>query len=152
MAGPTFGVRKQVYNDYYTQFICKGETTRQAAKLADKKTKRLFRLANIFPVNAALKQLKVIGNYEPESYIRKIKKPFLFMFGENDRLVDVTWSREGLHDIFTDKIPQNIAVAVIPGANHSFKLTSLCGPAVKAPYSEEGKFVFRHWVSAVISK
>ncbi len=127
MAGATFGVRKQLINDYYSEFICeKGMEEPESLKRATKKAKRALLFVSMIGIKANWKQLKLIKDFEPKIYLQSIQKPFLFILAENDALVKYEWSVEELEEIFHNKIPVNMEVYKAMGETHSFKLAPMC--------------------------
>ncbi len=126
MAGPTFGVRKQLVNDYMSENICNGMKAERALRRAKRKVNRDIFLISLFARRGNLKQLKVIKDFEPKPFIKNIEKPLLFLFAENDPLVNPEWSIEDLHTIFPNGIPENISYYVAPGEDHSFRISPMC--------------------------
>jgi pimeloyl-ACP methyl ester carboxylesterase len=111
MAGPSFGVRKQLVNDYQSKFICeKGLDENTALRKALGRVKREMFFISLFGIKGNLKQLKVIKNFEAEPYLKQIKKPFLMLFAENDALVNLKWSMDALGKMFPDGLPSHIQV------------------------------------------
>lgn len=126
LAGPSYSVKKQLTSDFASSFTCRGIEKSAALKKAERKTNLIFKVASIFPFSQNLKQLRRIKRYTPEKYIRKITIPFLFMFGENDKLVYHDWCLDSFNKIFQQARPDNIQVKVMKGANHSFEVDSFC--------------------------
>ena len=127
MAGAPFGVKKQILNDYKSEFICdKGMSEEKALKKAHSKLKRNLLLVNIFGRKGNLKQLKLIQDFKPQKHIQSINKPFLMLFGEQDVLVDINWSKQELNKIFPQSLPSNLTVSVSANENHSFKTADKC--------------------------
>lgn len=126
MAGPTFGVRKQLINDYMSGYLCKGLSESRALKKAKRTVRRDLFLVSIFGRKGNLKQLNVIKDFEPQSYIKAIHLPFFMLFAANDPLVSSQWSIEQLESIFPEGLPQNMSYFVAPGEDHSFKIAPKC--------------------------
>ncbi len=143
LAGPSFSVRKQVINDVAGRFRCNGLDSVKAVRKAESQTRKLFKVAAAFPVNRSLRQLKVIRKYDPSDHIKKISVPFLFLYGENDRLVDLAWAKKALEDTFPDGLPDHIEVAVSKAANHSFRVSEFCGPGTS--YAEDARQALNSW-------
>lgn len=126
MAGPTFGVRKQLVNDYMSENICNGMEAERALRRAIRKVNRDIFFISLIARRGNLKQLKIIKDFEPKPYIKSIEKPFLMLFAENDPLVSPEWSIEDLYTIFPDGIPQNISYFIALGEDHSFRISPMC--------------------------
>ncbi len=140
LAGPTYSVKKQLISDFQSSLTCSGIEESKAYKKAVRKTNMVLLLSKCFPFNDNLKQLRKIGFYTPEETIYNIKMPFLFLFGENDRLVYNDWCVKSLDKIFSDKIPTNIQYSVIKGANHSFEMSPFCGDKIKGSLKYSSQF------------
>ena len=126
LSGPSYSVKSQLISDFASSLTCKGVEKSKALQKAKGKTTIVFSLASILPVNENLKQLEKIRKYKPDSSIRNITIPFLFMFGENDKLVYYDWCLDSLNNIFNKNIPSKIQVKVIKGVNHSFEVEPFC--------------------------
>lgn len=148
MAGPSFGVKKQLINDYQSKFICeKGLDENTALRKASRRVNRELFLISLFGIKGNLKQLKVIKNFEAEPYLKQIKKPFLMLFAENDALVNLKWSMDALGKMFPDGLPSHIQVYEAKGQTHSFKTASKCFDAKeKSTYAETTRQFLFDWV------
>ena len=148
MAGPTFSVKKQLINDYQTKFICAEHLNSiKANRKAEKSVNRDLIFTSLFPFKETWKQLKVIKKFEPGSYLKKIQKPILLMFAENDALVYPNWCLKELSNVFPSGIPSNFDTMVIKGVNHGFMISSLCynGSFKTIPYSDDCKKAILNW-------
>ncbi len=155
MAGPTFSIKKQLINDYQSKFICaENLDSIKANRKAEKSVNRDLFLTSLFPFKDGWKQLKVIKNFEPSSYLKKIDKPILLMFAENDALVYPSWCKKELSNVFSDGLPHNFDTIVIKGANHGFKISSLCynGSFKTIPYPDECKTALLNWTRQYLLK
>jgi len=155
MAGPTFSVKTQLINDYQTKFICaENLDSIKANSKAGKRVSRDLFFTSLFPFKENWKQLKVIKKFEPGSYLKKIDKPILLMFAENDALVYPAWCVKELSNIFPDGLPYNFETMVIKGVNHGFKISSLCfnGSFKTIPYSEDCKKAILNWTRQFLLK
>lgn len=149
MAGATFGVKKQLINDYQSTFICSNHLPKEKAyEKAKKKVNNVLALTAIFPLKQNWKQLKHIRKFEIARYLPKIIDPFLFMWGENDRLVSPEWCIEELHKNFSNGIPNNFETYIAKGENHSFKIASVCydGKSKDIAYSEASRTKMIKWL------
>lgn len=127
MAGPTFGVKQQLVNDYQSSLICnEGLEPEEARKKASRRVNRDLAVVSLLPLEDNWKQLKVIRRFDPESSISQIRKPVLFLFAENDRLVNPGWSMERLSEIFPNGHPTCVDTYIATGENHQFQTSPLC--------------------------
>lgn len=126
MAGPTFGVKKQLINDYMSGFLCKGAKEDKAFRKAKRRVNRDLFFISILGRKGNLKQLNVIKTFKPQPYIKSVNRPLLMLFAENDPLVNPQWSLDELKLIFPEGIPKNIEYHVAPGEDHSFRIAPKC--------------------------
>ena len=153
MAGPTFGVKEQVVNDYASSLICKEKLDEEKAwEKAINKVNFDFLFASAFPFQQEWKQLSIIKQFDPAGYLKTVNKPLLLLFCENDALVSPKKSLARLNEVFPNGHPSNIQTVTVKGANHGFKLSELCykGSYKNIPFSEEGKQEINQWVRAVL--
>lgn len=148
MAGPTFSVRKQLINDYWSGYKCRGMDDKRALKKATRRVNRELFLISLVGWRGNLKQLRVIKNFEAGPFLESIEKPLLLMFGENDPLVSPEWSIDELHRIFPDGIPSFIEYYTAEGAEHFFKLAPNCfeGSLRDVPFSESSREKLFQWI------
>lgn len=153
MAGPTFGVRKQLVNDYMSGNLCKGDEEDQALRKAKRRVNRDLFLISLLGRRGNLRQLKIIQDFEPEDYIKTIKRPFLMLFAENDPLVSPQWSLEELNYLFPEGLPQNMTYYVAPGEDHSFRIAPKCynGSVRDLKLSVKTRDVMFNWVMDLLS-
>lgn len=155
MAGPTFGVREQVINEYQSKIICSEDLPADEAwKKATKQVKGIFTFVSLLPFKEDWKQLKRIKNFEPSRFLLSLEKPLLLMFAENDALVNPSRSLEELNDLFPDGIPANIETNISSGVNHTFKISPLCynGKWSELQYSGESQSVMKEWLLEEMKK
>jgi len=155
MAGPTFSVRDQLVNDYQSKFICAENLDSTVAhRKAKKQVNRDLFFTSLFPFQENWKQLKVIKEFEPSSYLKKIEKPILLMFAENDALVYPSWCEEALTKVFPAGIPGNFNMVTIKNVNHGFMISTLCykGSFKTIPYAEECKTALLNWTREFMLK
>ncbi len=150
MAGPTFGVKKQLVNDYQSKYICKrGLDENKAFIKATKKVKRDLLFISLFGIKGNWKQLKVIKNFEAAPYLEQINKPFLMLLGENDALVNVNWCMKELNSIFPGGLPSNLEIYEAKGETHSFKTAGKCyDKKEKTFYSEQTRIHLFSWINS----
>ncbi len=150
MAGATFGVKKQLINDYQSDFICKkGFDEQRALKRATKKVNRDLFIVSLLGRRGNWKQLKLIKNFEPEPYLKKIDKPLLFLFAENDELVGLVWSIDELKSLFPINLPSVFEIYTAPGETHSFKIAPKCyiGKSSDSYFSETTRQKLFSWIN-----
>lgn len=147
LAGAPFGVKKQLINDYKSELLCKQIDPAEAQKMAERKANNTLKLCAV-STKEDMKQLKLIRDFDPAADIQNIKNPFLFLFAENDDLVNPEWSVKDLKAIFPGGVPTHITYNIIPEANHSFRRIPMCYDEVweDIPYSEEYQQTFKTWV------
>jgi pimeloyl-ACP methyl ester carboxylesterase len=128
MAGATFGVKKQLINDYYSSILCSGKESDPAKiyRKAERKVNSILAITTLFPIQDNWKQLKTIRKFEIRQSIPKITKPILYLWGEEDRLVYPQWCIDEIETIFPDGLPSNFSTYTIPEASHSFRKIKLC--------------------------
>jgi uncharacterized protein len=149
MAGPTFGVRRQLVNDYTSRYICeKGFSEERAEKRATRRVNRELFLVSLLGRKGNLRQLKIIAPFEPRSYLQSIHRPILFLFAENDPLVSPRWSMDALEQHFPGGLPAHMEVYLAPGQEHAFRVAPPCytGPMRDVPYSGSTREVVREWL------
>ena len=155
MAGPTFSVRDQLVNDYQSKYMCaKNLDSNVAHRKAKKQVNRDLFLTSLFPFQENWKQLKVIKEFDPSSYLKKIKKPILLMFAENDALVYPAWCERALIKVFPEGNPNNFNTVTIKNVNHGFMISTLCynGSFKTIPYAEECKTEVLNWTREFLLK
>lgn len=136
MAGPSFSVEEQLINDYCSQYICAGADSLQARSKAERKVKALLRASSFVFWKGRLRQLKTIRKFDPVAYWPGVTRPLLFMWAENDTLVNPsvcigTFEQEANASF--------LAYRVIQGANHSFRRAAPCTSSRTTAYSAEAK-------------
>jgi pimeloyl-ACP methyl ester carboxylesterase len=151
MAGPTYGVRKQIIDEYHSRFICDDNVSDEAAlRKATRNVNRDLFIISLLGWTGNWKQLRIIRDFEADGYIRSIKKPFLFIFAENDELVNPKWAMEDLEKIFPDGLPPFIETYTAAGQNHSFRLAPICyrGEWDELQYSESTRMNMVEWLTS----
>ncbi|MEQ9310853.1 MAG: alpha/beta fold hydrolase [Balneolaceae bacterium] len=149
LAAPTFDVKLQLTNDYYSRFLCEGEEDGKAFDKASKKALSDINWVTWFPVTKAWRQLKEISDFDPAPHLLELDIPSLFVFAENDYFVYPGWAIGALNDTFKQSIPENFNLQIIPGANHDFRLAEMCTSIEDSnlePYSSYFQQIFKSWV------
>ncbi len=149
MAGATFGVKKQLINDYQSDDICeKGFDEHKALNRATQRVNRDLFIVSLLGRKGNWRQLNLIKNFEPEPYLKNIDRPLLFLLAENDELVSSVWSIDELKSLFPNNLPSAFEIYIAPGETHSFKIAPKCyiGKSSDIYYSETtNQKVFR-WI------
>lgn len=149
LAAPTFDVKLQLTNDYYSRYLCGGEDDKTAFDKASKKANSDINWVSWFPVTKPWRQLKEIHEFDPTPHLQEIDIPAFFAFPENDYFVYPGWAIGSLNETFESSVPDNFSLQIIPGANHDFRLAEKCasdGEAARQPYSDYFQQVFKDWV------
>lgn len=151
MAGATFGVKRQIQNDYLSEYKCDGMSPEKALKKSERKTNFNLGLISMYHVGENLQQLQLIKDFEPQEYLIKINKPLLFLFGENDGLVNPEWCNQELKTLFGETYPSNFKTITVSNVNHSFKIADACyqGKYSDIAYSEATKEIISQWMNEV---
>ncbi len=155
MAGPTYGVRKQIIDEYHSRFICDDNMSDEAAlRKATRNVNRDLFVISLLGWTGNWKQLRIIRDFEANGYIQSIKKPFLFMFAENDELVNPKWAMEDLEIIFPDGPPYYIETYTAEGQNHSFRVAPLCyrGKWDELQYSDSTRMKIIEWLTSQLQQ
>ena len=149
MAGPTYGVRKQIIDEYHSRYMCNDNMSDEAAlRKATRNVNRDLFFISFLGWTGNWKQLRIIRDFEAEEYIRSITKPFLFMFAENDELVNPEWAIEDLVHIFPDGLPPFFETFTAEGQNHGFRVAPACyrGNWSELEYSEATRTIITEWL------
>lgn len=149
LAGPSFSVKQQISNEFSSEFICdKGVTKAEGMKKGISKESWVSTIMKLFPLNKGWVQYNNIKHFEATPYIESINKPFLFVFAENDALVDIEDSLIALDTIFEKNLPENLKVLVIENAMHSFRIGDFCNhySVNRNDYSPKLRTAIRDWV------
>ncbi|RUO42587.1 alpha/beta hydrolase family protein [Idiomarina aquatica] len=149
MAGPTFSVREQLINDYASGYQCDDDLDEKAAyRKATSNVDWTLRFVSWFGWWGNLKQLKIIKDFSPDSYLQATTAPLLLMFAENDPLVSPEHSIQTLNELFPAGIPQHIHYFVGANQEHAFKIAPKCysGDWQKVHYSETSRDQMIEWL------
>jgi len=155
MAGPTYGVRKQIIDEYHNRFICDDNMSDEAAlRKANRNVNRDLFFISFLGWTGNWKQLRIIRDFEADEYIRSITKPFLFLFAEYDELVNPKWNMEDFGKIFPEGSPPFIETYIADGQNHSFRLAPVCyrGEWRDMPYSESTRIKIAEWLASQLQQ
>ncbi len=149
IAGPVYNAKLHLTNIYTSEYICSGETQEAAFEKAAKKAQSDINWVSVFPLKKAWRQLKEISDFDPADDLKRITDPALFVFADNDHTVYPGWALTSLNETFTEGIPDNFTLSVIPGANHDLKDIGMCSSKSEvdqALFSEYFQTTFKEWV------
>ena len=149
MAGATFGVRQQIINDYTTEYLCeRGWPLAKAQKRATRKTNVALWYVGWAAQKGNMRQLQLIRDFTPASYLTEIDRPLLLLFGQNDGLVDPVWCQKSLDELFPGGLPAQLQTHIAIGENHSFKTAPRCfeGAWSDIYYSEATRDYLVSWL------
>ena len=154
LAGPTVGVKEQIYSNDRFQFECEGYEGDKLEKKIEKRKKGLDKSYNIGKnsgIIGAAKHLYLIFDYENDEVLKSIKCPTLLLFAEFDINVDPKENIDHLNQIFENKIPDNITVKTMPKGQHGFYIVeNRCVPwdeAEKNDFDSNFQNQIAEWVS-----
>ena len=153
LAGPTVGVKAQIYSHDKFQFECEGYEGDKLEKKIEKRKNGLdksYKIGKNVGIIGAAKHLYLIFDYDNDEILKSIKCPTLFLFGEFDINVDPRENILHLNQIFENKIPKNMTVKTMPKGQHGFyKVENQCVPweeAVKNEFDSNFKNQITDWV------
>ncbi|MGN8226304.1 alpha/beta hydrolase family protein [Gracilimonas sp. BCB1] len=152
LGGPTFDPTRQLVNEYHSEYVCNGQDSTTAYRKAVQKAQSHQNWVSVLPLTKRWRHMNMKVGFEPETYIRDINIPSLFLFGENDGQVYPDWAMESLQEIYPDSLPSNFTVHTIAGANHFFHVVPKCydyleeSQSVQKNFSFRFKEVFQDWV------
>lgn len=149
LAAPTFDIKLQLTNDYYSGYLCNNTPENEAFDKASKKAISDINWVTWFPVTKAWRQLRELSDFDPAPHLLELEMPSLFVFAENDYYVYPGWAIGALNETFDHEIPKNYNLQIIPGTNHDFRLTGMCTNNQEAslePYSDYFQQVFKSWI------
>lgn len=149
LAAPTFDIKLQLTNDYYSRFLCEGDPDNEAFDKASKKAISDINWVTWFPVTKEWRQLKELSEFDPAPHLLELDLPSLFVFAENDYYVYPGWAIGALNETLDHSVPENFNLQIIPGANHDFRLSTMCvsdKDAANEPYSDYFQQVFKDWI------
>ena len=154
LAGPTVGVKEQIYSNDRFQFECEGYEGDKLEKKIEKRKKGLDKSYNIGKnsgIIGAAKHLYLIFGYENDEVLKSIECPTLLLFAEFDINVDPQENIDHLNQIFENHIPTNIAVKTMSKGQHGFyKVENRCVPwdeAEKNDFDSNFQNQIAEWVS-----
>ena len=156
LAGPTVGVKEQIYSHDKFQFECERYEGDKLDKKIEKRKKSLdksYKLGKNSGIIGAAKHLYLIFDYDNDEVLKSIKCPTLLLFAEFDINVDPKENIDHLNHIFDNRIPNNITVQTMPKGQHGFyKVENRCVPwdeAVKNDLDSNFQNQIKEWVSNI---
>ena len=154
LAGPTVGVKKQIYSNDKFQFECDGYEGEKLEKKIEKRKKGLDKSYNIGKntgLVGAAKHLYLIFDYDNDDVLKSIKCPTLFLFAEFDMNVDPNENINHLNQLFENNVPDFITVKTMPQGQHGFyKVENRCvswDQAEKNGFDSDFKNEIKEWVN-----
>jgi dienelactone hydrolase len=154
LAGPTVGVKDQIYSNDKFQFECEGYEGDKLEKKIEKRKKSLdksYNLGKTSGIIGAAKHLYLIFDYDNDEVLQSVKCPTLLLFAEFDINVDPEENIDHLSQIFENNIPNNIVVKTMPKGQHGFyKVEDRCVPwdeAEKKDFDSNFQNQIAEWVS-----
>ena len=130
-AGPATSYIEQLEDLHETFYACDGYTDEEIEGKI--KTKVLVskigaKIGKVIPIGDMNFDADVI-DYDPADMLRDLEVPGMFLFGENDPLVDPDRNAAALERIYGSELPNNISAYVVPSADHSFRVVEdFCTP------------------------
>lgn len=123
-AGPATSYEEQIEDLHETFYACDGLTEKEIESKIKLKlfiTNIASRIGNVIPIGDIGFDAEII-DYDPADMLLELDVPGIFLFGENDPLVDPTRNANALERIFGDELPMQIEAIYIPSADHSFRV------------------------------
>ncbi len=156
LAGPTVGVKAQIYSHDRFQFQCEGYEGEKLEKKIEKRKKNLdksYKIGKNSGIVGGAKHLYLIFDYDNDEVLKAIDCPALFLFAEFDINVDPEENLEHLNQVFEDKVPGNFTLKTMSKGQHGFyKVENACVPweeAEKNDFDPEFKNQISSWVSTL---
>lgn len=140
MAGSVTTVFEQDVQNQYSKNRCEGMDSLQAMERSVSKVYKLYTTPIIRAEKKNDLHYRVIKGYDPTRTIRNIRRPVLFLFGENDPLVHAQSSVDKLKALFEGAPPSHIQWKILKGTDHSlYRIKENCfdGNVKKVPTSQE---------------
>ena len=154
LVGPAVSVLEQFVETENSKYLCQGIDSAVATQKAVEDSYSVWlRSVKSGVTDKDLLHFGIIKGYDPRAEIKRIKIPFLFVFGENDEYVYANESVESLKNLFV-KIPQNISTIIIPKADHFFHIKAKCftGDNESLEFSDALNGAMRNWFKQGLNK
>lgn len=126
LAGGTVSVREQILDDMRGDWTCAGVSRPSMAIRSAAVWTWLQGVSLVSRVARPSYQSRIIRS-TPRPHLERVTQPALVLFGANDRLVPIEKNRGSLTHHFGRRTGNDeLRVHVIPGADHSFRLSPIC--------------------------
>ena len=156
LAGPTVGVKEQIYSHDRFRFACEGYEGEKLEKKIQKRKKSLdksYNLGKNSGIVGASNHLYLIFDYDNDEILKSVSCPTLLLFAEFDINVDPKENIDHLNLIFEDQVPSNFQIRTMPKGQHGFyKVDNRCIPweeAEKNDFDSDFQNQIREWVKAL---
>ena len=156
LAGPTVGVKDQIYSHDRFLFTCEGYEGEKLEKKIQKRKKSLdksYSLGKNSGIVGSAKHLYLIFDFDNEEILKSIECPVLLLFAEFDINVDPQENIDHLNQIFEGRVPDNFSVKTMPKGQHGFyKVENRCVPweeAEKNDFDSNFQRQISEWVGAL---
>ena len=153
LAGPTVGVKEQIYSHDRFQYACEGYEGEKLEKKIQKRKNSLdksYNLGKNSGIVGAAKHLYLIFDYDNDAILKSISCPTLLLFAEYDINVDPKENIDHLNLIFEGQVPSNFQIRTMPKGQHGFyKVENRCIPweeAEKNDFDSDFQNQIREWV------
>ena len=153
LAGPTVGVKEQIYSNDKFRFECEGYEGDRLKKKIEKRKRSLnasYSLGKKSGLIGGAKHLYMIFDYDNDKVLKSIQCPALFLFAEFDINVDPKENINHLNLVFEGQIPNNITVKTMPKGQHGFyKVEDRCVPwdeAEKNDFDTNFQYQINEWL------
>ena len=153
LAGPTVGVKEQIYSNDKFRFECEGYGGDRLKKKIEKRKRSLnasYSLGKKSGLIGGAKHLYMIFDYDNDKVLKSIQCPALFLFAEFDINVDPKENINHLNLVFEGQIPNNITVKTMPKGQHGFyKVEDRCVPwdeAEKNDFDTNFQYQINEWL------
>ena len=153
LAGPTVGVKEQIYSNDKFRFECEGYEGDRLKKKIEKRKRSLnasYSLGKKSGLVGGAKHLYMIFDYDNDKVLKSIQCPALFLFAEFDINVDPKENINHLNLVFEGQIPNNITVKTMPKGQHGFyKVEDRCVPwdeAEKNDFDTNFQYQINEWL------
>lgn len=139
LAGPTI-IRKEQAEDMYTfEATCSDLEGDELDKYVEKRLKTTelgMKIGKVTNFGLLGFDYRSMG-FDPRKALKTVESPGLFIFGENDILVIPDKNIERMNETFDGNVPDNLTMAVVKDATHTFRLVDVPCDSWKDPKQYE---------------
>ena len=153
LVGPITTVEGNMADNYRGYYRCQGYEGEDLEAQVEKQlnTTRLgAAVGEVIPFGMFGFDAGIIG-YDPADALQTVRSPGLFVFGENDFLVDAEKNLERFEVIFGGSPPDHLSTVVIANATHGFRVVDdpclSSEEALEQPFSDELTTVLHNWLA-----